>query len=434
MMPLVHGDSEYSLGPSYWSFDSPIRVYFRLERSVIRLCDPVQMQVHIPSPTEVLVKDKGMMLQNVSATLVRVIQSHPAAQMYSDAALLEHMDHQQVSPTPSTASDVARSTTETAPAFETFTVTTSGKSCRFNSQRAVHLRLALHPGSVLGCSQPSSSSFEPSSTEHSLGGDQVCESISQDTALHNVRFVLTIRVVIRGVHGENLDMITRRLIKILPSPPVLPRPIDSESNVQEKQSYDKHAMRESHSMVSLFTDAMEYDGYDDTMTNLPVISPATAMSAIALDEMSRPVNHHEALSDQHTSMVTREEGTIPPDYQNITSSNDTESLTLDEELPDFDEASRQPPEPLSISLQTWTEASNFTRPPNNDAIPLEEILSPSSPSTANLPPSYLDSANTCDRVVSPSSESMPPAYAPPPSRSDPVPSSSDTIFPPLYEA
>lgn len=430
MMPLVHGDGDYSVGPSYWSFDSPVQVYFRLERSVVRLCDPVQIQVHIPSPAEVLVKEKGIKLQNVSATLDRIIQSHPAGQLYSDAALLEYMKQEQSSPTSSSVSQTALSTSASAPALELSTVTTSGKSCRFHSQHAVHLCLALHPSSVLGCSQPSTSAFEPGSTGHSLGGDQICESISQDTALHNIRFVLTIRVVLRGEHGENLDIITRRLIKIMPGPAVILPHAETESISQEKPSSDKH-VQESHSMASLFIDAIEYDGYDDSLLSLPTMQPASVVQA-RLEEMSPPPACSETLPDQHTSMVScNEEGSTPPDYQNIPPA-DAESPIPDEELPDF-EASMQPPETLPLSLHGWNGASNFTGPPENDPIPLDGILSPSFQTATHLPPSYVDSANTPDTVVSPSTESMPPAYAPRTSTFDPVPSTSDTIFPPLYE-
>ncbi|WFD27223.1 hypothetical protein MNAN1_002219 [Malassezia nana] len=395
--------------------------------------------VHIPSPSTVLVKEQGLMLQNVSATLVRVIQSHPTGALYSDMDLLKRLEQDD-----STSSDSCEPThpcssgasPDCSPQIETITVTTTGKSCRFHSQRAIHLRLALHPGSVLGFSHASSNSFEPGSTEHDLGGVQICESISQDTALHNIRFILAIRVMVRGQHGDNFDVVTRRLVKIVPGPPPsLMMPRDPESGASEKQSQSKTLLQESDSMAALFTHATEYDGYDDTTTRMEAMLSASAVQDVTLEEMScTPVPNPDMLQES-APLVLGDEGITPPDYQQVPP-NESECSIPEEELPDFHEAALYPPEPLPVTLPAWHTTSHYTGSPDEN-IPVEG-LEPLTPTTG-LPPSYIDSANSQDSMGDPSSEVLPPAYAPPPAPSDPaaassVSSSSDPIFPPLYEA
>lgn len=425
MMPLLHGDSTYSLSPLYWRMDSPIQVFFRLEQSVIRLCDPIQLQVHIPPPSRTLVNEKGIKLQNVSAKLIRAIQSHPAGELYSDVDLLERIEQNDSCASCSLA-PAGDSLARASPTLETCTVTTSGKSCRFHSQHAVHLRLALHPGSALGCSYPTSS-FEPSSTQHNLDGDQKCESISQDTGLHNIRFILIVRVVIRGEHGENLDIVTRRIVKILPSPPVLRSLFGDDMASHEKQSRDKQAFHGSDSMAALFSDAVEYDGYDDTMSHLP-----SSGAVVAVEDMSCAPLCVDSVPNERTSVLgCDDEAATPPVYQTVLPADESDESIPDEELPDFDEAAMQPPESL---VHTWNSAPNFSGPSGDAPIPMEELLSPSFQPAVHLPPSYIDSAQTQDTMVSPSTETLPPAYAPRPIASDSTPGSNDPIFPPLYEA
>ncbi|WFD23881.1 hypothetical protein MEQU1_002575 [Malassezia equina] len=160
-------------------------------------------------------------------------------------------------------------------------------------------------------------------------------------------------------------------------------------------------------MAALFSDAVEYDGYDDTMSNLPSISSGTV---VAVEDMSCVPLCVDSVPNEHTGvLVCDDEATTPPVYQTVPPADESDESIPHEELPDFDEAAMQPPESL-------------------------ELLSSSFQPAVHLPPSYIDSAQTQDTMVSPSTETLPPAYAPRPIASDSIPGSNDPIFPPLYEA
>lgn len=459
----VTPNSRYSLAPLYWSLQQPVTAHFWLDCSVIRSCEPAVVQVHIPPPDESLVLDRGLKLSSVEAGLVRVTQSHPSGEMYSDDDILEYVlalqrartSEQRDSLSHEAASSSAFSTRK--PHRRHALVAFSGKSCRFHSQNPIHLQFALRSNAP---PTPSAlPAFDLGTTQHSLGDGQ-CESITQDTTLHNVRFVLCIRILLRTATGERQDMCTGQLIKILPAPagpeadaPALPPHSQGQpSDASRRPSSSKHgkAPHSSDDIPALFTDQAEYDGYDDASQT------DHAMRAMALSTPAQPGAYAQTIirDPAHVQFSTTETNEPPPSIHdhvndtrlpdalrsnpsyaaqlsNIPSTERTPStydavvdLAHDhsppaEELPNFEEVSQQPSGILAppICYTLPMDAQPFRTWPAGEP-PLSfsgSCAEPSGARTDALPPSYADSAPGSDAgaTTAPPSESgdaHPPAY------------------------
>ena len=177
------------------------------------------------------------------------------------------------------ASKPHRDSRRSLPSLYEHLVVFTGKSCRFHSQRPIHICLSLHLGSILGSVSAEGDAFDIHSTSHGLGGNTVCESITQDTVLQNVRFVLTIRIVIRNEMGQHKDIVTRKLIKVLPSP-AGPFTMQMEK-VAQSESHEKSNLQITDNTIpqqntDVFDTPQEYDGYDD------LIPESSSMRAITL--------------------------------------------------------------------------------------------------------------------------------------------------------
>ncbi|KAL4402209.1 hypothetical protein ACI68E_001861 [Malassezia pachydermatis] len=408
------GDAEYSFEPSYWAVDTPVRAYFRLDRSVVRQTDPIPLHVHIPPPADTLVLEKGWKLQSVMMILTRVIQSHPTGQLYSDFELLQQLASE--APLSHETRGTSHETLhQLPPRIYSSYIAVTGKSCRFHSHRPVHMTLVLHPASVLGGTSAGSEGLAAAAPQYAKGGAWVCESISQDTTLHNIRFVLTARVVIRNEMGKHKDIVTRRIIKILPSAiGNNPMPAPSEKYVSGKaavHSDDEYAM--------FFQAQEEYDGYDDA-SEAPQPSGANAFWT----------GHITPPMAMEASDITMNTETALPDYA------PTDSLppTADgDTLPGFEEAAAQPQPTISLSLREWDAPTTY------EAMTAEGP--PCLPTTMHEPPSYSAAAPSSqppppppDSMPPSLEEALPPSYAAHDTRENSPHLHDDTLFPPLYEA
>jgi len=131
----------------------------------------------------------------------------------------------------------------------------------------------------LGSVSAEGDAFDMHSTSHGLGDNTICESITQDTVLQKVRFVLTIRIVIRNEMGEHKDIVTRKLVKVLPSP-AGPLTMQMEK-VAQSESHEKSYVQIRDNMIpqqdaDVFDTPQEYDGYDD------LVPESSSMRAITL--------------------------------------------------------------------------------------------------------------------------------------------------------
>lgn len=459
---ILNGDVEYSLEPIQWACADTIQTFFWLERNIIRHVDPIRVQVHIPPPSGSLVVEKGLQLQSIEATLTRVIQSHSLGQLYSDIELLHYLSEQDNQATSHLTSKPLRDSERSLPQLCQHLVVFTGKSCRFHSQRPIHICLALHPGSILGSVSAEGSAFDLQSTSHGLSDNMICESITQDTVFQNVRFVLTIRVVIRNEMGEHRDIITRKLVKVLPSP-AGPFSVQLEkvpgSKPHDNANLQIMDSRDPQQVTDVFDIPQEYDGYNDsvpesssmrtiTLTNPGLISQLElATRPIEYCETSSqepPPNIHDHINDTHVPDYIQFTPTPAP-HQNE-ADMDVTMDPCDDELPNFDEASFQPQSPLTMAVQEWNTREDYSALPS---LPTEEppfslatnlVPNPGhEDDLQTLPPSYTDSTNhsTSRRRDRSSSlvdfpELLPPAYV----AQTPVPTRhhQDNVFPPLYEA
>lgn len=444
------GDADYSLEAIQWACNDTIQSFFWLERNIIRHVDSIRMQVHIPPPSGSLVVEKGLQLQCIEASLTRVVQSHPNGKLYTDLELLRYLADRS-DQGPSSSSTLTESD---PPRVCQHLIVFTGKSCRFHSQRPIHICLSLFPGSILGSAHAVGEAFDLQSTNHELGGRMMCESVTQNSLLQNVRFVLKIRVVIRNEMGEHRDVVTQKLIKILPSPAGL------QPSQESKESCGK-GLDKCHSDINegainqaadVFSDPHEYDGYDDSMRegrSMRVITLTNPESVLQWTMNTAPVEYCEMSSqdpppsiydhanDAHVPDYVQFAPTLMPDQEHSNAmAADMESC--DEEPPNFDEVSCEPQPSLTMAVQAWHTQDDYTAPPLTNEVSSYSLSSNHAPdSTQSLPPSYVDS--TCSSpqhhgAPSPGEdipEQLPPAYAVqmPMSRAE-----QDPVFPPLYEA
>lgn len=454
---VVTPNSRYSLSPLYWRTDAPVAVHYWLDRSVVRNTEPIEVQVHIPPPTDALVLQNGLQLLSVETELLRVTQSHPLGSMLSDTDVLEHtLALERCTPRRSArgeasgAGDARGAGAAPAPLVRTALVAYSGKSCRFHSVEAVHLRLALHP---LSPRVPQPDAFDAHATQHSLGGDGRCESITQDTPLHSVRFVVCVRVVLRDGSGAQRDACTAQLVKVLPAavgdatlddtaPPAPPSP---------SGKHGKAPMSTEHNVAAWFVGVPEYDGYDDASR------PDHAMLATAVTGGSGALGSGDdamafattATQDPppsmtehvHDARLADDLGTnasyasqlaqIPPPDEPVTMYDSVMELVEEpapsDEPPNFEQAAQQDAALLDFDASP-PPAAWPARPPRGVSLPTP------------LPPSYADAASAEHSAPTSPRDSHPPAYftAPPTDAGVNSPAAADrasaNVFPPVYEA
>lgn len=150
----------------------------------------------------------------------------------------------------------------------------SGKLCRFHSRRPILLRLALHPpfdSSNMPHPHPDHDALS-SGPVYGRGGGGGCESISQETLFHEVKFEVRVRIAMTGGQGERRDVQCSREVRVLPGAAG-----DLESSSTEKtgtlggeaveedpnQSASGSALDATEQAFAGFASEEEYDGYED---------------------------------------------------------------------------------------------------------------------------------------------------------------------------
>lgn len=455
---VVTPNSCYSLSPLYWHTDAPVAVHYWLDRSVVRNTEPIEVQVHIPPPTDALVLQNGLQLLSVETELLRVTQSHPLGAMLTDADLLEHTlalerhaprhAHRGEASGAGSVDAATGAGAAPAPLVRTALVAYSGKSCRFHSVEAVHLRLALHP---ISPRVPQPDAFDAHATQHSLGGDGRCESITQDTPLHSVRFVVCVRVVLRDGSGAQRDVCTAQLVKVLPAAVGDASPDDAaQAPPPPGGKHGKAPMPTEHNVAAWFVDAPEYDGYDDASR------PEHAMLATAVTGGSgAPGSGAEDLAFAttatqdpppsmtehiHDARLADDLGTnasyasqlaqIPPPDEPVAMYDSVMELVEEpapsDEPPNFEQAAQQ--DAALLDFDAPPPAAWPPRPPRGMSMPVP------------LPPSYTDAASAEHSAPTSPRDAHPPAYftAPPTDTGADGQAAarreSASVFPPVYEA
>ncbi|PWN54476.1 hypothetical protein IE53DRAFT_376460 [Violaceomyces palustris] len=290
----------FGLGAHSWSIESPVLAQVQLCRTIFRRAEPIDVKVRIPPPEEVMVVEKGLQLRSVEADFVRIItvkRRHSATgERHSENSSVldsEGILGAVVGREADTGRSIFGPDTQEGPSsyraasssqsrYEAL-LAHSGKLCRFHSQRPVLLRLSLHPpfdSSNMPHPHPDHDALS-SGPIHARGGGGGCESITQETVLHEVAFEVRIRIAILGGSGERRDVVCLRTVKILPgaagvlegeeaTPKSLPTDKKSEktqSKADEPKDHGKSSFLPSSSDAgSSFLDfdaEEEYDGYDD---------------------------------------------------------------------------------------------------------------------------------------------------------------------------
>lgn len=345
--PQRPGEAAYSVTPIRAQMEGPVDVYYSLHRSVVEQHEPIHVDVHIPAPPNALVADKGLQLRRVVATLSRVVEVHPEGRLYTDDELLRELrrrDAVSASPTVGGARD--------APHLDMTPVAVTGKSCRFHSRRAVHLCLTLHPAATVRDAPLAGAMADPGAPAHPRTAAP-CESISQDTVVHRVRFVLTLTVALRSDSGEQPDMVARCMVRVLPT---LARDAEharrTPASPPPSQAAGKAPLSPSDEFAPYFDDAEEYDGYDDA---------APSASSDPWDWYSSP-----AVSAQH------EDGWPPTEVM-----MDAAPLPLDDAPP-------PPPPPIGAELDEAAPAFDEAAPAFDEAVGGPHL--PSYGALSDLPP------------------------------------------------
>lgn len=252
----------FSDEPKDWSLVSPTKVEIRLARTLFRRAEPIRIRVRIPPPDEALV-DKGLRVRSVEAELVRVVEprvtdaNNKGKESSSGDSSSGIRDQGQASSTPvlhhnatadgwephhhllyrdeqpdtvaaappeqsssgaaamlvnamqaNSATSLGAADQDDYPRTSSTVLAHSGKSCRFSMRKPLVLHLMLVPPfSTPTLPHPSPDHDAPPSglsplTAGTSGGGGGCESISQQTELSSVRFIVSIRVRMRGRSNE----------------------------------------------------------------------------------------------------------------------------------------------------------------------------------------------------------------------------------------
>ena len=411
----------YSTNPVYWSFQSPIQAYVKLERTVLRRTEPVKVQVHIPPQPDTVMR-RHLRLRSVEVSLVRVIVVHPSRSTASDRALEQLMQKRAQDP---------RTVYESVPLEEgglaraqVFTIAHTGKLCRFHSQRALNLSLALHPSSTLSNIPTLSSDSGNAFWGAGNSEDGPCESIMQSTRFHDVRFGVHVRVTVLGERDEHHDIVATRLVKVMPGPAgpaVEEHDPGAEPGIgdaataaaQHGDSGKKKAPRtDEEEIAALFDGQPEYDGYED------------ASGAGDSDARSVLFSFSQAASMSPPDPAAG----VPLDHTRALQGDEARHMLLPlspEQPPRFDEAS------------PTDAAADLALPSGHDTLPTQE--------EDYMPPSYADSAPLGGMSLRRSAgspegeppEAFPPAYWQNEQQQDvsgDVRPHAPAGFPPLYEA
>ncbi|WFD44074.1 hypothetical protein MPSI1_002739 [Malassezia psittaci] len=483
-------NSRYSLSPLYWMTSDPVPVHYWLDRSVVRNTEPIQIQVHIPPPDQHLVLHQGLQLLSVETELIRVTQSHANGIKLSDEVTLQRaVDSQLAKKNSCTSSTGASQSIPFEPNMRFALVAYSGKSCRFHSQNPVHLSFALRS---ISATLPQAEPFNTASTQHNLGGDGRCESITQDTPLHSVRFVFCVRTLLRDRDGNQRDVCTGQLVKLIPaaadtdlSRSSYDSPSEQASDVPTTQpSNKKNGKAPAHQELDAaawFMNPVEYDGYDDASMGgstsvITAVAPNEQHSESLTSSIQQPRSSQLNFAVTHTQdpppSITEHyhDCRLADDLSNNASyatqlaslphaddhrpgmdqiiSPDTDQAVVTDELPNFDQASQQPdfnimgfhvPIDVPANPSAWPLPLSGLPQAQQTQPALETQPSAELPSYTDLAPAIRSSALSNDR------EPRPPAYFSDTARCS-LPSESanaglttndsdqSAIFPPLYEA
>lgn len=237
--------AEFSLEPHVWSIDRPTPMFVQLQRTIFRRAEPICVNVRIPPPADRKLLSIG--LRSIEANLLRIVVNRRTGARHE--LLLAH----------------------------------SGKLCRLHSSRAIVLRLQLHPpfdASNMPYPHPDHDAAQGGPI-HGRGGGGGCESISQETLLHDVSFVVGIRIAIRGDDGDRRDILLDRTVTILPGaagveqaeeageksrvePTTITKFLSGKQSQIGRSAYGGTSAGPSTPAISAFvTSEEEYDGYED---------------------------------------------------------------------------------------------------------------------------------------------------------------------------
>jgi hypothetical protein len=385
---------EAEMAPHTWNIETPTPMTVRLQRSIFRRAEPISVYLNIPPPDKKLL---SLGLRSVEANLFRTIRDKDGREKHN--LLLAH----------------------------------SGKLCRFHSTRAIILHLTLHP--------PFDSSNMPyphpdhdaalSGPIYGRGGGGGCESVTQETLLHQVSFHVKILIGIRGDGGERGDVVLQREIKILPGAAggldLADNNAGSSMTTSKKAEAEQAAAGEAGpsnwAAAPPLTEEEEeeYDGYEDVGRPLSDDDDEEEIEQIRIRSTSLDVNSGP-----------------PPTL--LESRNDLQ-VDVDTETNDPVDLSESPPELESGYTWRREDASihddvDLPPPPTP---PVEDqsrsfIIDQQSSSGPHRPPPYVAAGSTTTRTprttVRQREDAHPPAYPHPVT----LPSFVIAPHPPSYEA
>ena len=216
-----------------------VAVYFPNGTSRVRRSQAIELRVRIPPPDSTLVEDKGLKLRSVSAELERRIALRSGSADQGEIQVESALD---------------------APLLVT-TISHSGKAAAFSSSRSVFLNIWLQP-------VPRDS----------------CESITQSTIYHDVKFVVRVTLSVVGKQGDRQDIaVVTQEVNIIPdiTPPSTttedaegPRDeaVDSRpAKARRTLSYGgKQRSKYDPELLRAFREDVEYDGYEQASEDASV--------------------------------------------------------------------------------------------------------------------------------------------------------------------
>lgn len=218
-----------------------IAVFFPHGTSRLRRSQAIELRVRIPPPDSTLVEDKGLKLRSVSAELIRSITIHSSDVDQGDG----DNDIQALVEKP----------------VLTTVISHSGKAAAFSSSRSVFLYIWLQP-------------VPPDS----------CESVTQSTIFHDVKFMVRVMAAFVGKQGDRQDvLVLNKVVNVVPDfPPASPADLGLSDHVQtpgvvklpQEASSRADAFAAPHvgqrispELLHSFLHDDEYDGYEEASEN-----------------------------------------------------------------------------------------------------------------------------------------------------------------------
>ncbi|KAJ3529357.1 hypothetical protein NM688_g7864 [Phlebia brevispora] len=228
------------VAPETRTIAEPTSVQVQLPRTSFTAGEAIPLYVTVPTPRRELVVNEGIRLRNIRAELVRVVKiKQPDTDIPNAKDAVEDKGDTQGESSAAPAAPQKTGNLSSSHSLDLRSivgvpgggevVALSGASCRLHPTRPLQIRLVLHPPHEDFPNVHDNAVEHPPTSE--LGHPESstsCASISQETVIHSVSFVVCVHATFMHMqnHTERISSVS---IPIMITPPTAPLPEVEES-------------------------------------------------------------------------------------------------------------------------------------------------------------------------------------------------------------